>query len=160
MPAHGSHRGCVVGGHREVRGRDPSAFDKQPRCRRVGDRAYVSFATWVRRSGQRLDRKSPLHDQAQQGSAGDKQREARASLDELGKKWGRVGEVLEVVQKQQYLRFAKLGQQQIVSGPPIGLAHIKRAGDGRRYQARVGDGRQVDEHGATLELGRQCCRGG
>ena len=85
----------------------------------------------------------------------------RAARGEHGQSWS-LGEqlryerrprehVLEVVEQQQDASVAQVIGERI-GGGAIAFLDLERDGDRRRKQRRVGDGSEVDEHGAVAEL--------
>ena len=101
---------------------------------------------------ERGDGVDPLFGDVERRAAGDEERQAGCTREQLGEHRRRVEHLLEVVEHEQRPPAAQRGDQRLERSAFRPLDQAERAGDRGRDEVGVADRSELDEHHATGEL--------
>ena len=104
------------------------------------------------RKPERRDRVDPLCGNVQRRAAGDEQRQAGCTGEQLGERRCGFEHVLEVVQHERRTSAAQVGDQRLERLPAGPFVEIERAADRPGDEVRVADRRELDEHHSARKL--------
>ena len=134
-------------GDREVRAHRHRPLDEQLH-RLVARKRLEARQAGRIRDAQWWDGKLALALEVQDGAAGDEHVELRSRAEQLGDERRRTGHLLEVVEHQQHGLVTQVILERLQQRAVRRLADPQGGSDGRRHQALVGDGSQLDEEDA------------
>ena len=134
------------------------ASDKEPYRLRAPETVDLERARRVGKL-ERGDGVDPLFGDVERRAAGDEERQAGCTREQLGEHRRRVEQLLEVVEHEQRPPAAQGGDQRFERSAFRPLDQAERAGDRGRDEVGVADRSELDEHHATGELGVEACCG-